>query len=148
MSAEPAASNAGSKPKSMLITTGQNHFPMRYTGFVKNRTCTAKPHSFVETDHRNLGVKVNVLRILSSRHCDSAFQEPPPNAFFSKAFQNSHSSDLRAAAAHHDPRGSHGVFSRERQKMHCSLIIAIQLNLFRYLLFSHEHTNANGESLF
>ena len=70
----------------ILITWGQNHFAMRYAGFIKNRTCTAKAHGFVESDHRNLGVKVNVLRILFSRHCDSAFQELLSNASPSIAF--------------------------------------------------------------
>ena len=67
MSVESAPSNAQLETKTVLITSWQDHFSMRYSGFIKNRSCTAKAHSFVETDYRNLGVKINLVRIVPVR---------------------------------------------------------------------------------
>lgn len=92
-------------------------------------------------------MKVNLPRVLFFRHHDGSLQKLRADAPPAIALQHRHASYLRAPSMHDDPRRSHGFSRFESEKMKRALVVAIQLNLFRYTLFSYEYPCANGISV-
>ncbi len=121
---------------------------MRNPGFLKNRTDAPKGHGFIETDHGNLSVEVNLLRILFFRHDDGSLQKLRSDAPPTIAFQHRHASYLCSPSMHYDPRRSYGFPCRKSEKVKRAFVVAVHFDLFRYTLFSYEHARANGISFF
>jgi len=128
------------------LSARQDHLPMRDSSFLKNRADALKRHSFIKTNYANLGMKVNLLRVLFFRHHDGSLQKLRADAPPAIAFQHRHASYLRAPSMHDHPRRSHGFSRCESEKMKRPLVVAVQLNLFRHTLFSYEYPCANGIS--
>ncbi len=120
---------------------------MRDSGFLENRTDALKRHSFIKTDHWELSVKINLLRVLFFRHHDGSLQKLRADAPPTIAFQHRHAPYLRAPLTHYHPRRSHGFPCFESQKMERAFVVTIYFNLFRDTLLFYEHACANRISL-
>jgi len=119
---------------------------MRNSGFLKHWTDASKGHRFIKTDDWNLGVKINLLRVLFFRHHDGSLQKLRADAPSAIAFQHRHASYLCGPSMHYDPRRSYGFPRRKSEKVKRAFVVPIQLNLFWYALFFYEHACANGIS--
>lgn len=61
----------------------QNHFSMRNTGFIKDRTHAAKSQLFVEPDNRHLSVEINLSCMSTFGRYNSALEQTCTDAFAS-----------------------------------------------------------------
>src|SRR4249920_335833 len=98
---------------------------MRDSGFLKNRADALKRHSFIKTNHGNLGMEVNLLSVLFFCHHDGSLQQLPADAPPAIAFQHRHASYLGAPSMHDHPRRSHGFSRFESEKMKRPIVVAI-----------------------
>jgi hypothetical protein len=117
---------------------------MRNSGFLKNRTNALKGHSFIETNHGNLSVEIDLLRAMVFCYRDDSLQKPRSDAPPAIAFQHGHAPYLRAPSMHYHPGRSHGLPRLENEKMKRAFLVVIQLNLWWDTLLFYEDACANG----
>ena len=120
---------------------------VRDSGFFENRTGGAKAGDLTKTNDGYLGVQINPARVSSRPQFNGPLQRFSPDTLCTVAFQRRHAPDCRSAAPEDAPCCSHRLTRNDSQETDCLPIVAIQLNLRRYALFSHENAHADGEYL-
>ena len=115
-------------------------------GFVKDWTDASEVHRLIESDHGNLGMKIDRLCVLLFRHPNRLLQKPGADPFPAIASQHSHAPNFCVAVTYDNSCSSACLASGKSQKMDRAFVIVIQLNLFRHALFLDEYARPDTVS--
>lgn len=120
---------------------------MRNTGFSEHPSDAAETQRFVEADHGDLRVEIDMCRAIPFRRYNGPLQKFCSDPFMPIAFEHGHASDLRLRLVDDHSRGSHDPAVDRGHEVNRAAIVAVQLDVLGDALFLDKNTHADGESL-
>jgi hypothetical protein len=128
-----------------LPSVCEDHFPVRDACFIEGPAGGFESGGFVERDHRNLGVKKNLLSSQSRGRRYSSFQEFRSDAFSAVCFQHRHPPDFCAPVGHHQARRADRFVANVGEEVQSIAIGLVNLDFPRHMLFADKNPEANAK---